>query len=78
PSFAPQPAPRAFSRAASSYDAAAALQREVEKRLLESLDYLESRQPEVVLDVGSGTGHASAAMKKRWPKAQVIALDMAE
>jgi len=30
-----------------------------------------------VLDVGSGTGHASAAMKKRWPKAQVIALDLA-
>ncbi|MEO6102700.1 MAG: malonyl-[acyl-carrier protein] O-methyltransferase BioC, partial [Pseudoxanthomonas sp.] len=29
---------RAFSRSASSYDAAAALQHEVEKRLLESLD----------------------------------------
>lgn len=68
---------RAFSRAAPRYDAAAALQREVEKRLLESLDYLEARQPQVVLDVGSGTGHASAAMKKRWPKAQVIALDLA-
>lgn len=76
-SFDPRHVRRAFSRAASSYDAAAALQREVEKRLLESLDYLEDRQPQVVLDVGSGTGHASAAMKKRWPKAQVIALDLA-
>lgn len=77
-SFDPRHVRRAFSRAAHSYDAAAALQREVEKRLLESLDYLEDRQPQVVLDVGSGTGHASAAMKKRWPKAQVIALDLAE
>ncbi|MCW4455969.1 malonyl-ACP O-methyltransferase BioC [Flavobacterium sp. MXW15] len=76
--FDPRHVRRAFSRAASSYDAAAALQREVEKRLLESLDYLEGRTPQVVLDIGSGPGHASAAMKKRWPKAQVIALDMAE
>ena len=57
---------------------AAALQREVQSRLIESLDYLEARKPEVVLDIGAGTGHASALMKKRWPKAQVIALDVAE
>ncbi|WP_313273943.1 malonyl-ACP O-methyltransferase BioC [Stenotrophomonas sp.] len=69
---------RAFARAASSYHAAAVLQQEVAKRLLESLDYLEDRQPQVVLDVGSGPGHSSAAMKKRWPKAQVIALDLAQ
>lgn len=69
---------RAFARAATTYDAAAALQREVQQRLMESLDYLEARNPEVVLDVGAGTGHASALMKKRWPKAQVIALDVAE
>ena len=49
---------RAFSRSASSYDAAAALQHEVEKRLLESLDYLGERTPQVVLDVGSGPAHA--------------------
>ncbi|WP_017355744.1 malonyl-ACP O-methyltransferase BioC [Stenotrophomonas sp.] len=77
-SFDPHHVRRAFSRAASRYDAAAALQREVAKRLLESLDYLGERQPQVVLDIGSGTGHASATMKKRWPKAQVIALDLAE
>ncbi len=67
----------AFSRAASSYTAAAALQQEVQKRLLESLDYLDERVPQVVLDVGAGPGHASAVMKKRWPRAQVIALDLA-
>jgi len=49
----------------------------VEKRLLESLDYLGDRVPQVVLDVGSGPAHAAATMKKRWPRAQVIALDQA-
>ena len=75
---------RAFSRSAASYDAAAALQREVGARLLESLEYLALRRakddrtdPHVVLDVGSGPAHATAAMRKRWPRAQVIALDLA-
>lgn len=74
----------AFSRAAAGYDAAAALQREVGERLLESLDYLALRQgedakrePQVVLDVGCGPAHAAAAMKRRWPRAQVVALDLA-
>ena len=68
---------RAFSRSAARYDAAAALQHEVEKRLLESLDYLGERQPQVLLDVGSGPAHAAAALRKRWPRAQVVAIDMA-
>ena len=68
---------RAFSRAAAGYDAAAALQQEVRTRLLESLAYLDDNVPRVILDVGSGTGHAAAAMRRRWPKAQVIALDLA-
>ena len=38
---------RAFSRAAAGYDAAAALQAEVRTRLLESLAYLDDRQPSV-------------------------------
>ena len=68
---------RAFSRAAAGYDAAAVLQQEVRTRLLESLVYLDDRAPAVVVDVGCGTGHAAAAMKKRWPGARVIALDLA-
>lgn len=75
--FDPKHVRRAFSRAASSYQAAAVLQQEVAKRLLESLDYLEEKQPQVVLDIGSGPAYSTAAMKKRWPKAQVIALDLA-
>ncbi|MFC4727164.1 malonyl-ACP O-methyltransferase BioC [Coralloluteibacterium thermophilus] len=68
---------RAFGRAAESYEAAAVLQREVEARLLESLDYLDDRVPARVLDLGAGPGRASAAMKKRWPRSEVIALDQA-
>jgi malonyl-CoA O-methyltransferase len=73
---------RAFSRAAEGYDAAATLQREVASRLAESLDYLDDpalglAPPQVVVDLGSGPGHMSAALQKRWPKAQVLALDIA-
>jgi malonyl-CoA O-methyltransferase len=75
--FDPRQVRRAFSRASSSYDAAAALQHEVEARLLESLDYLEDRVPQTILDLGCGPGHAAAAMRKRWPRARVVAMDLA-
>jgi malonyl-CoA O-methyltransferase len=79
---------RAFSRAARHYDDAAALQREVGSRLLESLDYFDERaaretedgkprMPQVVVDIGCGPGHAAVEMQKRWPKTQVLALDLA-
>lgn len=72
----PRQVRRAFSRAAPQYAATAVLQKEVESRLLEQLDYVE-RAPARILDVGAGPGRASAALKARWPKAQVIAVDLA-
>lgn len=33
--------------------------------------------PQTILDVGCGTGRASAALRKRYPKADVLALDLA-
>ena len=73
---------RAFSRSAASYEAAARLQHAVEARLLESLDYLDDpalarAPPRRVLDLGCGTGRASRAMQARWPKADVVSLDLA-
>ena len=65
---------RAFARAARTYEAHDALQREVESRLFDSLEYYEA-QPARVLDVGCGTGRGTARLKKRWPKADVTALD---
>ncbi len=67
---------RAFSRAATAYDALALLQHQVESELLDRLTLLRAA-PLRVLDVGAGPGRASAAMRKRFPNAEVIALDMA-
>jgi malonyl-CoA O-methyltransferase len=67
---------RNFSDAAATYDQHDALQREVQQHLLERLTfYLET--PHRVLDVGAGTGRGSALLKQRYPKAEVIAVDLA-
>jgi malonyl-CoA O-methyltransferase len=65
---------RSFDRASGSYDAAAVLQAEVREILLGRLS-LTSLSPALVIDAGAGTGHASRALKRRYPRAQVIALD---
>jgi len=65
-----------FDRAAADYDRVAVLQREIGTRLLERLDYVRLR-PAVAVDVGAGTGHLSKALARRYPDAQVIALDLA-
>lgn len=66
---------RASARAARDYERHDALQREIEARLLDSLGYYEA-PPARVLDVGCGTGRGAAALRKRWPQATVIALDL--
>lgn len=68
---------RSFNRASASYDQAAVLQTEVRARLLSRLD-LVALDPRAVLDLGAGTGHASRELLRRYPRAQVIALDLAE
>jgi malonyl-CoA O-methyltransferase len=65
---------RSFDRAATTYDAAAVLHTEVRDNLLQRLD-LMTLAPRVVMDAGAGTGHASRALIRRYPKALVIALD---
>ena len=65
---------RSFDRAALSYDSAAVVHREVREDLLRRLE-LTRLEPRVVLDAGAGTGHASRALKRRYPKALVVALD---
>jgi len=65
---------RSFDRAAKTYDAAAVLHAEVRENLLQRL-HLTTLEPRVVLDAGAGTGHASRSLKRRYPKAQVVALD---
>jgi len=68
---------QSFSQAAATYDAAAVLQREVGVRLLERLDVIKL-QPSVLLDLGSGTGHFSRLLEKRFHKSRIICLDIAQ
>jgi malonyl-CoA O-methyltransferase len=74
--FDPRQIRRAFGRAARTYTRHAALQRKIEARLLERLEYFPGR-PARVLDIGCGPGHGSAVLRKRYSGAQVIALDLA-
>lgn len=66
---------KSFDRAADTYDASAMLQQEVAKRLVERLDYIR-QQPNTVLDLGCGTGNITSSMIARYPKANILALDL--
>lgn len=68
---------RSFDRAASTYDAAAILQAEVGRRLLERLE-LTTLRPRQILDLGCGTGVATQALRRRYRGANVVALDLSE
>jgi len=74
--FNPDHVRRGFGRAARDYAAAAVLQHEVESRLIERLDDF-SIDPNRILDVGCGPGSGSLALKKRYRKADIVALDLA-
>ncbi len=67
---------RNFGAAAASYEHHDALQREVQTHLLDRLTLYQAI-PQRVLDVGAGTGRGSALLKQRYPKAEVIAIDLA-
>jgi malonyl-CoA O-methyltransferase len=64
-----------FERASAGYEAAAALQARVAGELLGRLDEFEFA-PRTVLDLGAGTGRVTKELKRRYPRAQVIALDL--
>lgn len=66
-----------FGRAASSYDAAAQLQREVADRMLEQFRY-ERIAPELILDVGAGTGYCTRGLEQQFKKSRVVGLDLSE
>ena len=67
---------RAFERAASRYDESAVLQREVCERLLGHLDAIRI-EPRRVIDLGCGTGLAFEALRRRYPDADLVGIDIA-
>ena len=65
----------AFDRASGGYESAARLQALVGAELLTRLEAFRF-EPGVVLDLGAGTGRNSAELKRRYPRARVVALDL--
>lgn len=65
-----------YNRIAARYDAHAALEQEVGRRLLERCAHAR-RQPDCILDLGCGTGTASVALKKMFRRARVVGIDSA-
>ncbi|ROR34505.1 malonyl-ACP O-methyltransferase BioC [Inmirania thermothiophila] len=66
-----------FARAAARYDGFALLQAEVRRRLLGRLDWLRRFEPRTVLDLGCGTGAALPELARRYPRARLLAVDLA-
>jgi malonyl-CoA O-methyltransferase len=67
---------RAFGRASSSYDSVAKIQAVARDELLSRLAHFKAT-PDVVLDLGAGTGLAGEGLRNRFPKASVIGIDLA-
>lgn len=65
-----------FNRIAARYDAHAALEQEVGRRLLERCAHARGK-PGCILDLGCGTGAASIALKKMFRRARVVGVDSA-
>jgi len=64
-----------FDRSATSYDAAASLQRLVCEQLLAG--FQPDTEPQHVLDAGCGTGYGLRLLRQRWPQARLVGLDFA-
>jgi len=67
---------RAFERASGGYDQAARLQSSVRGEMLARLEIFKL-EPRVVIEVCTGTGDGAAALRRRYRRAQVLALDIA-
>jgi len=66
-----------FNKAASQYNAHAFLQDEIALRLSEKLNVI-AISPEVVIDLGAGTGLLSSKLSQKLPNAQLICVDFAQ
>ena len=66
---------RAAATAAAGYDDADFLHREIRDRLLARLD-LTRIEPHWILDLGAGTGGAVTGLKRIYPDATVVTLDI--
>ncbi|MCW8932484.1 MAG: malonyl-ACP O-methyltransferase BioC [Gammaproteobacteria bacterium] len=77
PPFTKEQVRSSFNKAADTYDGVAILQQEVCERLLERLDYIKV-EPQMILDLGAGTGQGTLGLAKQYPNACIVAMDLAE
>ena len=68
---------RRFDRLAAQYNAHADIEREIAARMLERLDYVRI-DPRLIVDIGCGTGEATAALRERYRAAQLLGVDFSE
>lgn len=64
---------RRFERAAAAYDIFSVVQRGMAERLVDRIE----REPSSILDLGCGTGYLTALLRRRFPQAQIDAVDFA-
>ena len=67
---------KSFDRASGEYEKSAVLQARVGDELLQRLHFFNLK-PDVVVDLGAGTGRITGELKRRYRRAQVVALDIA-
>ncbi len=68
---------RSFDRAAASYDQHARLQGMVREEMLSRLAWIRL-DPALVVDLGCGTGRALRGLRKRFPRARLIGMDISQ
>ena len=66
---------QSFNKAASKYDANALLQKTVVERLVESFEHIVVK-PEIILDLGSGSGYGASQLKQQFKKSHIIQADL--
>ena len=68
---------KSFNKASSIYNENAFLQNEIATRLSEKLKVI-SVNPEIIIDLGSGTGFLSEKTAKIFPDARLVCVDFAQ
>lgn len=66
-----------FNKAANSYKNHAFLQKEISIRLADKLNTIKIK-PEIILDLGAGTGIFTEHILKKFPKSKIYAIDFAQ
>ena len=66
-----------FDRAAKTYDEYAVLQHQIIDNLIDRLQFVKF-DPELIIDLGSGTSRAGQLLQRKYKKTKIINLDFSE